>query len=106
MANEEMAEEYRKSLKQRLIDNDEFERLEKFDENVEEAFLAGYNKANEWHSPDEHIDKDRIVLGFIKHCNKPRYSLVQWNGEWWYQYGTFNAEVRLIAWCEIPKFKE
>ena len=63
----------------------------------------GYNKANESHSPDEHIDKDRVVLGIIKHCNKTRYSLVQWNGEWWYQYGTYNAEVRLIAWYNIPE---
>ena len=63
----------------------------------------GYNKANESHSPDEHIDKDRVVLGIIKLCNKTRYSLVQWNGEWWYQYGTFNAEVRLIAWYNIPE---
>jgi hypothetical protein len=63
----------------------------------------GYNKANERHSPDEHIDKDRVVLGIIKLCNKIRYSLVQWNGEWWYQYGSFNAEVRLIAWYNIPE---
>lgn len=63
----------------------------------------GYNKANEKHSPDEHIDKDRVVLGIIKLCNKTRYSLVQWNGEWWYQYGSFNAEVRLIAWYNIPE---
>lgn len=63
----------------------------------------GYNKANERHSPDEHIDKDMVVLGIIKHCNKTRYSLVQWNGEWWYQYGTYNAEVRLIAWYNIPE---
>ena len=57
----------------------------------------------EWHSPNEHIDKDKVVLGYIKHCNKPRYSLVQWDGERWYQYGTYNAEVRLISWCEIPE---
>lgn len=63
-------------------------------------------KENERHSPDEHIDKDRVVLGIIKHCNKLRYSLVQWNGEWWYQYGTYNAEVRLIAWYNIPELKE
>lgn len=63
----------------------------------------GYNKANERHSPDEHIGKDRVVLGIIKFCNKIRYSLVQWNGEWWYQYGSFNAEVRLIAWYNIPE---
>lgn len=60
-------------------------------------------KANEWHSPNEHIDKDMVVLGIIKLCNKPRYSLVQWNGEWWYQYGTYNAEVRLIVWYNIPE---
>lgn len=66
----------------------------------------GYNKANERHSPDEHIDKDRTVLGIIKRCNKIRYSLVQWNGEWWYQYGTYNTEVRLIAWYNIPELKE
>lgn len=63
----------------------------------------GYRKADESHSPDEHIDKDRVVLGIIKHCNKTRYSLVQWNGEWWYQYGTYNAEVRLIVWYNIPE---
>lgn len=63
-------------------------------------------KANERHSPEEHIDKDKVVLGIIKHCNKTRYSLVQWNGEWWYQYRTFNAEIRLIAWYNIPELKE
>ena len=40
MTDKERAEEYRKSLKQRLIDEDNFERLEMFDENVEEAYLA------------------------------------------------------------------
>ena len=41
MTDKELAEEYRKQFKQRLIDEDDFERLESFDENVEEAFLAG-----------------------------------------------------------------
>ena len=41
MTDKELAEDYRKHLKQRLIDEDDFERLENFDENVEEAFLAG-----------------------------------------------------------------
>ena len=76
-------------------------------DSVKQAFQKGaefgYNKANKKHSPDEHIDKDRVVLGIIKLCNKTRYSLVQWNGEWWYQYGTFNAEIRLIAWYNIPE---
>lgn len=71
-----------------------------------DGFKDGYSKINEWHSPEEHIYKDKVVLGIIKHRNKSRYSLVQWNGEWWYQYGTYNAEVRLIAWCEIPTFRQ
>lgn len=62
----------------------------------------GYNKVKESHSPDEHIDKNRVVLGVIKLCNKTRYSLVQWDGECWYQYGN-TAEVRLIAWYNIPE---
>ena len=41
MTNKELAVEYRKSLKQKFIDEDEFERLEMFDKNVEEAYLAG-----------------------------------------------------------------
>ena len=41
MTDKELAENYRKQFKQRLIDEDDFERLENFDENVEEAFLAG-----------------------------------------------------------------
>ena len=41
MTDKELAENYRKQFKQRLIDEDDFERFENFDENVEEAFLAG-----------------------------------------------------------------
>jgi hypothetical protein len=77
-----------------------------FKQTFKDGAEFGYNKANERHSSDEHIEKDRVVLGIIKHCNKTRYSLVQWNGEWWYQYGTYNAEVRLIAWYNIPELKE
>ena len=47
MTDIERAEEYRKSLKQRLIDEDNFERLEMFDENVEEAYLAGLKVGRE-----------------------------------------------------------
>ena len=73
---------------------------------IKQAFLAGLKAGrtqNEWHSPDEHIDKDEVVLGIINHCNKLRYSLVQWNGEWWYQYGTYNEEVKLITWVDTPE---
>lgn len=55
MTDEEMAEEYRKNLKQELIDNDDFERLGMFDENVEQAFLAGLKAGRlEWHKVADH----------------------------------------------------
>ena len=45
-----LAEEYRKSLWQRLTDDDDFERLEMFDENVKEAYLAGLEAGRpKWH---------------------------------------------------------
>lgn len=44
---EKLAEEYRKELKERLLRNDDFERLEMFDENVEEAYLAGRKSNSE-----------------------------------------------------------
>lgn len=48
MTNEEkLAEEYRKELKERLLRNDDYERLEMFDENVEEAYLAGRKSISE-----------------------------------------------------------
>ena len=40
MTDKELAEEYRKQFKQRLIDEDDFERLENFDENVEENNIS------------------------------------------------------------------
>lgn len=45
MTLEEKAIEYRKQLKEEIIANDDFERLDKFDENVEQAYLAGYKEA-------------------------------------------------------------
>ena len=44
---EKLAEEYRKELKERLLRDDDFERLEMFDENVEEAYLAGRKSNSE-----------------------------------------------------------
>ncbi len=103
---EKEAEEYARQSCYTEMQNPSLSESIDISDDIKEAVMFGYNKANEKHSPDEHIDKDRVVLGIIKHCNKTRYSLVQWNGEWWYQYGTYNAEVRLIAWYNIPELKE
>ena len=60
MTYEEMAEKYRKSLKQKLIDEDEFERLEMFDENVEEAYLAGLKAGKDM------VEADLATIAYMK----------------------------------------
>ena len=106
MTDIERAEEYRKSLKQKLIDEDEFERLEMFDENVEEAYLAGLKAARQemWHDLRENpndlpedcaINQDgkRVLYDHIKKV---------WRNDDADEYICDDP----IAWCEIPTFKE
>lgn len=105
MTDAERAEEYRKSLKQKLIDEDEFERLEMFDENVEEAYLAGLKAARKemWHDLRENpndlpedcaINQDgKRVL--YDHINKV------WRNDDADEYICDDP----IAWCEIPTFE-
>ena len=108
MTDIERAEEYRKSLKQKLIDEDEFERLEMFDENVEEAYLAGLKAARKemWHdlrkNPD---DLPEIYMGVLNQNGMNvvyDYTNKVWRDD--------NADEYIcedpIAWCEIPTFEE
>ena len=106
MKDEEMAEEYRKSLKQRLIDEDNFERLEMFDENVEEAFLAGLKASkSQWHDlredpndlPKEPNEKMRVneTWVYVKFFDNT-YGVVD--------KGALNNYSGAIAWCELPTF--
>ena len=109
MKDEEMAEDYRKSLKQRLIDNDEFERLEKFDENVEEAFLAGLKAGRpQWHDlrkdPNDLPKKNTKVCLYAK--DKECYMGFWENGAWKYEGGFYTTDDFVIAWCEKPQFEE
>ena len=108
MKDKEMAEEYRKSLKQRLIDEDDFERLEMFDENVEEAFLTGLKAGRpQWHD----LRKNPNDLPESRHK-----SIVNQDGEkvmydysckaWRYDDADEYLCDTPIAWCEIPQFKE
>ena len=132
MTDEERAEEYRKSLKQRLIDKDEFERLEMFDENVEEAYLAGlkigreiereYMKNNaftsmkeqelfpfgKWHdlrkNPKDLPEPHSTVLD--EAFDKITYR----GGDMWTVYSEY-YEKGIDSeppkdWCELPKFEE
>ena len=108
MTDIERAEEYRKSLKQKLIDEDEFERLEMFDENVEEAYLAGLKAARQemWHDLRKNPnDLPEIYMGVLNQNGMNvvyDYTNKVWRDD--------NADEYIcddpIAWCEIPTFEE
>ena len=110
MTDEEMAEKYRKSLKQKLIDEDEFERLEMFDENVEEAYLAGLKAGRpQWHdlrkNPNDLPESSIFHEVLNQNGIKMYYDdiLKKWN---MYCGGGIVQAQTPIAWCEIPKFEE
>ena len=110
MTDEEMAEKYRKSLKQKLIDEDEFERLEMFDENVEEAYLAGLKAARQemWHdlrkNPNDLPEENQEVLVYFTLPDKSKNEVIMAE----FENNDFNfVDLQdVIAWCEIPTFEE
>ena len=69
------------------------------------AFLAGLKAKTQWYTPDVPTRPiNKVVFGYVKYYNSKLPCLVGWNGEWWYDAGTWNKKVKLIAWCEIPTF--
>lgn len=105
MTDIERAEEYRKSLKQKLIDEDEFERLEMFDENVEEAYLAGLKAArNEmWHDLRENPDDLPEDCAINQDGKRVLYDHINkvWRNDDADEYICDDP----ILWCEIPTFE-
>lgn len=102
MTDIERAEEYRKSLKQKLIDEDEFERLEMFDENVEEAYLAGLKAARKemWHDLRENpndLPQDCVINQDGKRVLYDHINKV-WRNDDADEYICDDP----IAWCDIP----
>ena len=132
MTNKERAEEYRKSLKQRLIDEDNFERLEMFDENVEEAYLAGlkvgretereYVKNNaftsmkeqglfpfgKWHDLRKDPNDLPLVHSTVLDENGDKVDYIGY-GKWQVDSEYYERNIEIdppITWCEVPKFEE
>lgn len=106
MTDIERAEEYRKSLKQKLIDEDEFERLEMFDENVEEAYLAGLKAARKemWHDLRENpndLPEDCVINQDGKRVIYDSINKV-WRNDDADEYICDDP----VAWCEIPTFEK
>lgn len=105
MTDIERAEEYRKSLKQKLIDEDEFERLEMFDENVEEAYLAGLKAARKemWHDLRENPDDLPEDCAINQDGKRVLYDHINkvWRNDDADEYICDDP----ILWCEIPTFE-
>ena len=117
MTEEEMAKQYAEEVKSELslgvYDRDEDYISDSayndgFVSGSEEGFLAGLKAGRpQWHKADVPTTPiNKVVLGYIKGYNSKKFCLVKWNGEWWYDARTYNDEVKVIAWCEIPQFKE
>ena len=110
MTDADRAEEYRKSLKQKLIDEDEFERLEMFDENVEEAYLAGLKAARKemWHDLRKNPNDLPLVHSTILDENGDKVEYIGY-GEWQAYSEYYEKYIKVdtpIVWCEIPTFEE
>ena len=113
---EKKAKEYRKLKKQEIIDNDDFEKLDRFDENVEEAYIAGAKENGvEWHDlRKEPNDLPKVKEGKTSGGMPYHISNVVQNQKGqhcWYNY-KYNKWCdndyildEVIAWCEIPQFK-
>lgn len=108
MTDKELAEEYRKSLKQRLIDEDDFERLDMFDENVKEAFLAGLKTSRpQWHDlqkdpNDLPKDKRNVWCDYGYGYGKEFYD--KDGDSWWIEGHLYCSTIN--AWCELPTFNK
>ena len=46
---------------------------------------------------------NRTLFAYVKYYNTKKPMIVCWNGEWWYDANTYNREVKVIQWCELPK---
>lgn len=109
MIDKEMAEKYRKALKQKLIDEDNFERLEMFDENVEEAYLAGLKEGREtkWH--DLKKDPSDLPEPYATVLDEEGNRITYQGGSMWTFYSDYYEmdieAIPPVVWCEIPTFE-
>lgn len=118
MTLEEKAIKFRKDYKQEIIDNDDFEMLDKFDVNVERAYIAGA-KENEivWHNLQKDPDDLPECGKEVRVAYHPFLPICQDEDEFEECNGVYKADEPLwliddhvypaddvIAWCELPKF--
>lgn len=80
---------------------------------AERSYIAGATENGiQWHDlrkdpndlPKGQIN--RFLFAYVKNYGGKKPMLVCYNGEWFYDANTYNDEVKVIQWCEIPQFKE
>ena len=105
------AECFRKKYKQDIIDNDDFEMLDMFDVNVERAYIAGATENGiQWHDlrgdPND-LPKDRhnVLVVYLNGEYQRERTFASYRHKYWVISG-HKTECEVIAWCEIPQFKE
>ena len=97
--------EYRKRRKQEIIDDDDFEKLSLFDENVEEAYIASVEENGiQWHD----LRKDSYDLPDLETellCQKPtgRCFVGYYKDNKFYSHETGMAYV-VVRWADIGVF--
>lgn len=114
MKDEEMAEQFADNISGLDLtcsllsakDKSHAYRLGRYD-----GFLAGLKAGRpQWHDlrkdpndlPKGQIN--RFLFAYVKNYGGKRPMLVCYNGEWFYDANTYNNEVKVIEWCEIPTF--
>ena len=99
------AECFRKKYKQEIIDNDDFELLDKFDVNVEAGYIAGATENGiQWH--DLRKDPNDLPKDCYDVLDEAGYKVFYHHKEGVWKNASGSKIVKVIAWCEIPQFKE
>lgn len=107
MTEEELAEEYAiRIINHKMALHDIFEKV-KVEYELKQAFLAGLNAKTQWHDlrkdPND-LPKENgeywVCYADSVHVGHKGYEL------WLYMNGEWKYTAKVIAWCEVPTFKE
>jgi hypothetical protein len=80
---------------------------------IQDAYIAGATENGvQWHDLRKDTNDlpkgqiNRFLFAYVKNYGGKKPMLVCYNGKWFYDANTYNDEVKVIQWCEIPQFKE
>ena len=101
------AERFRKKYKQDIIDNDDFEMLDKFDVNVERAYIAGATEATEATEETKELQEEnkelKIKISRLEsYCDAYNYSQRTYQDE----IKELKAQIEKMKSCPICKYRK